>query len=107
LAKEAYAGIFTDTPWEQLIQRLQSWPERFFTAKSKVSGGVVELMAPRVVSAFEMSELPSREEFKVLVEKANIGKCYLREREDIEREYVARRKKLYEDEPECFGERKN
>lgn len=106
LAKEAYAGVFSETPWEQLIQRLQSWPERFFTAKSKVSGGVVELMAPRVVSAFEMSELGSREEFKVLVEKANIGKHYLREREDIEKEYHERRGKLYEEEPESFGERK-
>jgi hypothetical protein len=106
LAKEAYAGVFTETPWEQLIQRLQSWPERFFTAKSKVSGGAVELMVPNVISAFEMSELPSREEFKVLVEKANIGKCYLRKREDIEKEYHERRGKLYEEEPESFGEKK-
>jgi len=106
LAKEAYAGVFTETPWEQLIQRLQSWPERFFTAKSKVSGGVVELMAPRVVSAFEMSEIESRQEFKALVEKANIGRSYLRAREDIEKEYRARREKLYKDEEENFREKK-
>lgn len=106
LAKEAYAGVFSETSWEELIQLLQSWPERFFTAKSKVSGGAVHLMAPRVVSPFEMSELESRQEFKALLEKANIGRCYLREREDIEREYRARREKLNEDEPESFKEKK-
>jgi hypothetical protein len=63
-------------------------------------------MVPNIISAFEMSELPSREEFKVLVQKANIGQSYLRAREDIEQEYHERRGKLYTDEPETFGERK-
>lgn len=107
LAKEAYAGVFSEAPpWEELIQRLQNWGEGYFTAKSKVSGGVCELHAPSVISAFELSGMKTKEEFKTIVEKTKIGRSYLRERSDVEKEYRARREKLYEDEPESFSERK-
>ena len=107
LAKEAYVGVFGEAPpWEELIQRLQNWPEGFFTAKSKVSGGLCELHAPSIISAFELSGMESKEEFKAMVEKTNMGRSYLRERDDVEKEYRARRESLYEEEPESFSVKK-
>lgn len=108
LAKEAYVGVFGEAPpWEELIQRLQNWGEGFFTVKSKVSGGVCELHAPSVISAFELSGMEDKQEFKIMVEETKMGQSYLRKRDDVEKEYRARREKLYEDEPESFRERKS
>lgn len=90
------------TPWEELIQRLQNWDEGFFTAKNKVKGGVCELRAPIIKSAFELSGMENKQEFKMMVEETRMGRSYVRERDEVEKEYLARREKLYEDEPESF-----
>jgi type IV secretory pathway VirB4 component len=101
LAKEAYAGIFVDPPpWETFIQRIQSWGEGQFTAKSHAMGGTVELNVDRIRSAYQLSGMESRKEFKELVKRADIGGRYLRTREDVDKEYRARRQALIAGEKE-------
>lgn len=107
LAKEAYAGIFEESqPWERYIQKLQSLEEGRYVAKNTVKGGTCELYVDRIKSAFSLSGMQNKEDFKAFVKQARIGESYLRKREDVEKEYHARREAILEDdEPESFREK--
>ncbi len=108
LAKESLAPIYQNPPgWESYVQLLQGLPRRMCYIKNNNEGGVVEIRQtldhPKPHEVAGMDE----DEFKEVVRQQNIGGHYLRRREDIEKEYRARRKSLIgRGEPDAFSEEK-
>lgn len=103
LAKESYAGVFAEPQgWETYIQQLQSLPPRVCLVKSKIAGGVILIEVPPIHPAWEGTGA-DEERFAKVVRELDIGEDYLRKREDIEKEYRARRETLgTSQEPEGF-----
>ena len=107
LAKESLASIYQDPiGWEQYIQALQELPRRACVIKNKIDGGVIAVQTIDLPSPHEFAEMDERE-FVKEVAACEIGKSYLQKREDIEREYQARRGILLAaDDSESFREKK-
>ena len=105
LAKESLASIYSDpVGWEQYIQALQELPRRACVIKNKIDGGVIAVRTLDLPSPHEVAEVDEKE-FADEVAAIEIGEKYLRMREDIEKAYKERRKKLTEiDEEESFRE---
>lgn len=97
LAKETYVGVFDKPPsWEECIQDLQKLLPRTCLIKSKVFGGIIKVVVPRVYSAWESLGCKEEDfiELMGLSDYLNLGQSYLRKREDIRKEYQARRETL-------------
>ncbi len=107
LAKESLASIYKEPiGWEQYIQALQELPRRACVIKNKIDGGVIAVRTLDLPSPHEVAEMDEGE-FAEEVIACEIGKKYLREREDIERDSRIRRETLLSaEEPESFRERK-
>src|SRR3990167_1014728 len=107
LAKESLASIYQEPiGWEQYIQALQELPRRARVIKNKIDGGVIAVRTLDLPSPHEVAGM-DEEEFVEEVKGAEIGKNYLQKREDIEREYRARRGALLvAEESESFREKK-
>jgi len=103
LAKEAFAGVYDDTQkWEGYFQQLQTLPNRICVVKNKLAGGIVFIRTPNILPAWKKFGF-SEKGFSILVRTARIGGRYLRRRDDIEKEYRARRTALAaSDEPESY-----
>jgi len=102
LAKEAFAGVWDDTGWEDKFQILQTLPPRVCLVKNKLTSGIVFIHLPNILPAHEEAGMDD-DAFETLLEEARIGERYLRDSEDIEREYRARRESLAAgNEPERF-----
>lgn len=107
LAKESLASIYQDPiGWEQYIQALQELPSRACVIKNKIDGGVIAVRTLDLPSPHEVAGI-DEEEFAEEIADCEIGKKYLREREDIERDSRVRRETLLTTkEPESFREKK-
>ena len=107
LAKESLASIYNEpTGWESYIQALQELPSRACVIKNKINGGVIAVRTLDLPSPHEVAEMDEKE-FAEEVATSEIGKKYLREREDIERDSRVRRETLLSaEEPESFREKK-
>jgi len=103
LAKEALAPIYQNPPgWEGYIQLLQELPPRVCYVKNKTDGGVVEIRTIDQPKPHEFAEM-DEDEFIREVAESDIGRNYLRDRKQLEKEYKARREKLTEfEEPQTF-----
>ncbi len=107
LAKEAFAGVFDGaTRWEDFFQELQTLPNRVCVVKNRQAGGVVFIRIPDILPAWEEAGV-DEEEFEARMERARIGERYLRRRDDIVKEYRARRDALGAGESDVFWEEKN
>ena len=107
LAKESLASIYSEpVGWEQYIQALQELPRRACVIKNKIDGGVIAIRTLDLPSPHEVAGMDEKE-FAEEVATSEIGKKYLREREDIERDSRVRRETLLSaEEPESFREKK-
>ncbi|MEK7610236.1 MAG: RNA-binding domain-containing protein [Patescibacteria group bacterium] len=107
LAKESLASIYNEpTGWESYIQALQELPSRACVIKNKVDGGVIAVRTLDLPSPHEVAETEEKE-FAEEIAACEIGKKYLRGREDIERDSRVRRETLLATkEPESFREKK-
>ncbi len=107
LAKESLTSIYKEPiGWEQYIQALQELPRRACVIKNKVDGGVIAVQTLDLPSPHEVAGMDEKE-FAEEVATREIGKKYLREREDIERDSRIRRETLLSaEEPESFREKK-
>src|SRR3989344_5266527 len=107
LAKESLASIYSEpVGWEQYIQALQELPRRACVIKNKIDGGVIAVRTLDLPSPHEVAGMDEKE-FAEEVATSEIGKKYLREREDIERDSRVRRETLLSaEEPESFREKK-
>jgi hypothetical protein len=107
LAKESLASIYSDPPgWEGYIQELQELPRRACVIKNKIDGGVIAVRTLDLPPPHEFAGMDEKD-FAEKVAASEIGKNYLQKREDIEREYRARREALLADEePASFREEK-
>ena len=65
--------------WELYIKELQNLPNRHFYAKHKIEGGIVRLVTPDVLPAYEEFGIP-RHEFEEIMGSVRFGAKYLRER---------------------------
>ncbi len=103
LARESLTSVYQEPPgWEWYVQRLQEMQNRICAIKNTIVGGVVVVETMQMEKPYEKAGVELRE-FAEIVRQANIGGAYLRRREDVEKEYQERRRKLLadEDEPEA------
>lgn len=107
LAKESLASIYSDPPgWEGYIRQLQELENRRCFVKNKNDGGVIDMRTLDLPPPYELAGMEERE-FTEEVAACGIGGNYLCEREEIEKEYKARREELTRaDESESFREPK-
>jgi len=109
LAKESLAPIYNNPPgWEGYIQMLQELLPRQCYIKNKTLGGVVEIKEtldhPK---PHEKADMADEEEFMREVAACGIGSKYLRDRNQLEAEYQARRAALISNnETETFKNKK-
>ncbi|MDO8663463.1 MAG: type IV secretion system DNA-binding domain-containing protein, partial [Candidatus Wildermuthbacteria bacterium] len=107
LAKESLTSIYSDPPgWESYIQALQELKRRECVVKNKIVGGVIAIRTDDLLPPHEFAEM-DEEEFVEEVRVAEIGKHYLRERQELEDEYIKRREELVSlEDPKSFREPK-
>ena len=107
LAKESLTSIYSDPPgWEGYIQALQELKRRECVVKNKIVGGVIAIRTDDLLPPHEFAEM-DEEEFVTAVASSEIGKNYLRERQEIEDEYIRRREELLSlEDPKSFREPK-
>ncbi len=107
LAKESLATIYQSPPgWESYIQLLQELEPRVCYVKNKKDGGVVEIQTLDHDKAYKVAGM-NEQEFVREVTECEIGKKYLRDRKNIEKEYNERREKLLANKsPDNFREEK-
>ncbi len=115
LAKEFFAGQFADpAKREKSIERLQSLPQRYCYVKNHATGGVVKILVPAgytpqihdTVNENYRIITEGGKDIEDIIKQKNIGGRWLRKREDVEKEYRARRRALLgDDESEFFRDR--
>jgi len=103
LARELMGPLYRHEPgWELNIQQLQEVPPRCCYVANKQENGVVGIYTLPVPNPWELMEEDGKpweeEPFHWLVRDIGIGARYLRNREAVENEYVAREVKLLAEE---------
>jgi hypothetical protein len=118
LAKELLSPLYVYKPgWEMNIQRLQELPPRTCFISNRMEGGIIYIATPNIPNPWELMQFEENgrwegydeETFRLLTSKLGFGAFYLRDREEVDREYMERGKNLMANEEagESFKEAKD
>jgi hypothetical protein len=116
LAKELLSPLYKHQPgWELNIQRLQELPPRTCFVANRMEGGIIYISTPEVPNPWELIwneengqwKTYDEESFRKFMDVMGYGAAYLRDRAEVEEEYLRRYTNLTKgEEGERFRERK-
>lgn len=117
LAKELLSPLYIHRPgWEMNIQNLQELAPRTCFIANRMESGIILMKTLEVPNPWELMQFEENgkwenydeETFRLLTSRLGFGLYYLRDREEVEREYIERSRNLKENgKTESFKEMKD